>query len=101
MACLVWPNCYPAEATGVAPAPDFAAEEDDGALVEQAGKMLRQSIPAVVRALLEGAEKGGVTHIKLALELLGVDKGSFAGKKVHPEEKTMEEIFLEKWNREP
>jgi len=67
-------NLSGAVATEEGNAPDLETEEESyGQLMERAGRILRQGVPAVATALLNAAEKGGVTHIKLVLDLVGIE----------------------------
>ncbi len=70
-------------------------------LIDRARRTLMQAVPAVTRALAENAEKGSLPHIKLLLELLGLDGGELSSEEVHPPEKTLEQILMENWAKEP
>ena len=73
----------------------------DAELIEMARKSLMGAVTDSATALAEGASSGSVPHIKLLLQLVGLDEGSFAPVVVRPKEKTLEEIVMEHWYREP
>jgi len=70
-------------------------------LIEMARRSLIQAVPATATALADGAHKGSLPHIKLLMQLVGLDNGQLASKETRPKEKTMEEILMELWEQEP
>jgi len=80
-----------------------AAVGDKGSaeLIDDARKSLIKGVPKAATALVEGAVVGSVPHIKLLMQLVGLDDAGFAPVAVGPQEKTLEEIVMEQWNREP
>src|SRR5580704_8560739 len=72
----------------------------DAELIGLARKSLMEAVPQTVTALAEGASGGSVPHIKLLLQLVGLDEGGFTPNEVKPKEKTLEEIVMEHWYRE-
>lgn len=94
------------------PAPhDPEGEAEEGAasasgkcsaeLIDDARRSLMKAIPEAATALVDGATGGSVPHIKLLLQLVGLDEAGFAPVVVRPQEKTLEEIVMEQWYREP
>jgi hypothetical protein len=81
----------------VAPASGKGSAE----LIEDARTSLMKAIPRAATALVKGATGGSVPHIKLLLQLVGLDEAGFAPVVVRPQEKTLEEIVMEQWYREP
>ena len=73
----------------------------DAELIDMARKSLMGAVGDTATALAEGASGGSVPHIKLLLQLVGLDEGAFAPVVVRPKEKTLEEIVMEHWYREP
>ena len=69
--------------------------------IDDARKSLMKAIPGTATALVKGATGGSVPHIKLLLQLVGLDEAGFAPVVVRPQEKTLEEIVMEQWYREP
>lgn len=80
-------------------APDSG--KSDGELIDMARKSLMEAVLQTTTALANGAKQGSVPHIKLLLQLVGLDEAGFAPVVVRPKEKTLEEIVMEQWNREP
>ena len=78
-----------------------AGEKGSAELIDDARKSLIEGVPKAATALVEGAVDGSVPHIKLLMQLVGLDEAGFATVAVRPQEKTLEEIVMEQWNREP
>jgi hypothetical protein len=78
-----------------------AAGQTHGELIQSARKSLMDAIPGSAKALADGASSGSVPHIKLLLQLVGLDDGELAPETVRPREKTLEEILMEQWRKEP
>ena len=70
-------------------------------LIDDARRSLMKAIPGTATALAEGATSGSVPHIKLLLQLVGLDEAGFAPVVAKPQEKTLEEIVMEQWYQEP
>ena len=70
-------------------------------VIETARKELMEAIPRVMDALIAEARRGSVQHIKLVLQLMGLEEGGLASKDMRPKEKTLEEILMEQWEKEP
>jgi hypothetical protein len=80
-------------------APD--GNKSDAELIDVARKSLMEAVPETATALADGAKEGSVPHIKLLLQLVGLDEAGFAPIVVRPKEKTLEELVMEQWYREP
>ena len=78
-----------------------AGGKGNAELIGDARKSLMEGVPKAANALVEGAVVGSVPHIKLLMQLVGLDEAGFAPVAVRPQEKTLEEIVMEQWNREP
>ncbi len=88
------------------PAEDAGETLDEGErnvaeTIESARRTLMDAVPKSAKALAEEAETGSVPHIKLLLQLVGLDEGKLVSDEVKPRERTLEEIFMERWNSEP
>jgi len=70
-------------------------------LIGQAREQLVESIPAIAATLVMEARLGSVSHMKLLLHLLGIDHGGLGAPENRPVEKTLEEILMEQWAKEP
>jgi hypothetical protein len=81
--------------------PGTRADWSDAELIGLARKSLMEAVPDAAAALADGASGGSVPHIKLLLQLVGLDEDGFTPKEVKPKEKTLEEIVMEHWYREP
>jgi len=79
--------------------PDSSA--NDAELIDIARKSLMGAVRDTATALADGAKEGSVPHIKLLLQLVGLDEAGFAPVVVKPKEKTLEEFVMEHWYREP
>jgi len=77
------------------------AGKTDAELIDMARKSLMGAVHDTATALAEGASGGSVPHIKLLLQLVGLDKAGFAPIVVRPKEKTLEDFVMEHWYREP
>jgi len=82
------------------PAGDEGRSRRQG-LIDRARRSLEESIPEVAAKLAEQAKEGSVAHMKLLLQLLGLDDGGFVVVEPGKREKTLEEILLEEWHKEP
>lgn len=91
------------EAPDPAPAEGRASVDgkSDAELIDMARKSLIEAVPESATALAEGASSGSVPHIKLLLQLVGLDQAGLAPVVVRPKEKTLEEFVMEQWYREP
>ncbi len=79
--------------------PDVGSERK--ARIENATLTLENALPAVVGKLADEAAKGSVSHMKLLLQLLGLEDGALSRKDEGPRERTLEEILMEQWRNEP
>ena len=70
-------------------------------LIDDARKSMIEGVPKAATALVERAVVGSVQHIKLLMQLVGLDEAGFAPAAVRPQEKTLEELVMEQWYREP
>jgi len=70
-------------------------------LIGQAREKLVESIPAIAARLVTDAKQGSVSHMRLLLHLLGIDYGGLGDRENRPVEKTLEEILMEQWAKEP
>ena len=59
-----------------------------------------EALPEVMRTLLEQVKNGSVPHLKVVLELTGLDKDEAAPRRSKPKEKTLEQILLEQWRKD-
>ncbi len=75
--------------------------QSNSELIDIARKTLMEAVPESASALAEGAGQGSVAHIKLLLQLVGLDDGELASKEVRPQEKTLQAILMDLWNKEP
>jgi hypothetical protein len=80
---------------------DEPARSSQTRLIRRARWLLVNALPQLAVALAEQAEKGSVPHMKLLLEMLGLDKGGFAAREIKVKERTLEEILMEQWHKEP
>jgi hypothetical protein len=71
------------------------------AWIDRARRSLQESIPDVAAKLAEKAKEGSVAHMKLLLQLVGLEDGGFVVVEPGKREKTLEEILLEEWHKEP
>ncbi len=71
------------------------------ARIEKAAITLEGSLQPVIEKLTEEAKKGSVSHMKLLLQLLGLEDGALGRQEEGPREKTLEEILMEQWRNEP
>ena len=78
-----------------------AGGQTDKELIQSARRSLMQAIPETACALATGASGGSVPHIKLLLQLVGLDEGSMGPETAKRREKTLEEIVMEQWRKEP
>jgi hypothetical protein len=60
-----------------------------------------KALPKSATQLAEKASEGSVPHLKLLLELVGLDDGGMVLREAAPKEKTLEEILMERWAMEP
>jgi hypothetical protein len=58
-------------------------------------------VPEVADKLVKDAKTGSVQHVKLLLQVLGLEKGGMKPRTSGPREKTLEEIIMECWEKEP
>jgi hypothetical protein len=80
--------------------PDTGGQTDEE-LIHSARRTLMKAVPASAEALAKGVGSGSVPHIKLLLQLVGLDEGGLCPEIVRPREKTLEEIVMEQWRKEP
>ena len=73
----------------------------DAELIDIARRSLMGAVPDTATALADGAKEGSFQHIKLLLQLVGLEEGGLAPVVVRPKEKTLEEFVMENWYREP
>jgi hypothetical protein len=66
-------------------------------LLSESRRTLHASLPKLMQKLVEEAEKGSVTHLKLLLQLMGLEDGGLQVQELRPKEKTLEEILRERW----
>jgi hypothetical protein len=69
--------------------------------IDRARRTLEEAIPEVAAKLAEQAKEGSVAHMKLLLQLLGLDDDGFVIAEARPQEKTLEQILLEEWQKQP
>jgi hypothetical protein len=69
--------------------------------IDCARRTLEEAIPEVAAKLAEQAKEGSVAHMKLLLQLLGLDEDGFVIAEARPQEKTLEQILLEEWHKQP
>lgn len=69
-------------------------------VIDLARRSLFDAIPGSAVALADGAKEGSVPHIKLLLQLVGLDDGELAIVVVQPEEKAFADSISEVWDRE-
>ncbi len=69
--------------------------------IREAGRTLMDAVPDVSMKLAEEARKGNIQHMKLLLQLLNLDEGGLTPREAGPKEKTLEEILMEQWHKEP
>ena len=93
---VVMPGSDVPVAEAVEPGERSAAE-----LVGSARKSLMEAVPAAATALANDATKGSVPHIKLMMQLVGLENAGFAPVAEQRQEKTLEEILMEKWKQVP
>ncbi len=78
-----------------------AADPSHNARIDKARVTLEGSLQGVIEKLKDEATKGSVSHMKLLLQLLGLEDGALRRKEEGPREKTLEEILMEQWRNEP
>jgi hypothetical protein len=61
---------------------------------------LAADLPDVMKTLLEHAKRGSVGHLKLLVQITGVDQQPGLREPAKPREKNLEEILMEQWARE-
>ena len=69
--------------------------------IAMARKELVESLPDVARKLVTDAKTGSIPHMKLLLHLLGLEDGGLTPKQRARREKTLEEIVMEQFRKEP
>jgi hypothetical protein len=70
-------------------------------MIDEVRDTMTRSLPGSAAALAEKAREGSVPHIKLMVQMLGLDKGAFVPAESRPPEKQLAEILLEQWNQLP
>ena len=68
------------------------------------GKARRELVDAlteVATKLATEAKAGSIPHMKLLLQLLGLEDGGLTPQKSSRREKSLEEIVMEQWRKEP
>jgi hypothetical protein len=68
------------------------------------GKARRELVDAlteVATKLAMEAKAGSIPHMKLLLQLLGLEDGGLTPKERSKREKSLEEIVMEQWRKEP
>ena len=70
-------------------------------LIERARNRLLGALPDMATALAAKAKAGSAPHMRLLLQILDLYDGGLAEQQVQVKEKTLEEILMEQWNREP
>jgi hypothetical protein len=70
-------------------------------VIAKARRTLQEAVPEVATKLVEQAKTGNIPHMKLLLQLLGLEDGGLTPTRVGPREKTLEEVLMEQWNNEP
>jgi hypothetical protein len=69
--------------------------------IARARKLLVEVLPDVAEKLATDAKTGSISHMKLLLQLLGIEDGGLKPKQRSRREKTLEEILMEQWRKEP
>ena len=59
-----------------------------------------EALPEIMQTLLDQVKTGSVPHLKVVLELTGLDKAETAPRKDKREEKSLEAILLEQWRKD-
>ena len=59
-----------------------------------------EAMPDIMAKLLEEVIKGSVPHLKVVLELTGLDKAEVTPPRARRKEKSLETILLEQWKRD-
>ena len=80
---------------------DLATTASDAELIDKARRSLMVAVPDTANALADGAKEGSFQHIKLLLQLVGLEEGGLAPVVVRPTEKTLDEYVMEHWHRLP
>jgi hypothetical protein len=70
-------------------------------LLGRARRTLQEAVPKVADKLVEEANKGSVPHIKLLLQLLGLEDGGLDIKQAGAESRTLEQVLMDQWHRQP
>lgn len=69
-------------------------------VIDRARKSLMDAVLDSVKALADGAKDGSLAHIKLLLQLVGLDEGELAPVVVEPRKKSFADSIFEAWVRE-
>lgn len=60
-----------------------------------------EALPEIADTLLEQARKGSVAHLKLLVQLSGLDRGDLVPKAAKRRGKSLEAILMDEWSKEP
>ena len=60
-----------------------------------------EALPEIAETLLKQAKKGSVAHLKLLVQLSGLDRGELVPKAQKRKGKSVTATLLEEWRREP
>ncbi len=69
--------------------------------IDQARRSLVEAMPDAAKALGAKAGDGSFSHMKLMVQLLGLEKGGLKPRQKVKREKTLEQILQEQWEKEP
>ena len=61
---------------------------------------LAEELPAVTRTLLREAKKGSIAHLKLLVQISGLDKGSVTPEPKKHKGRNLEQILMDEWAKE-
>ena len=86
--------------TGIHEVPKDAVRVNFPTALAEAKWIVAQALPHVSRKLAEDAKGGSVNHLKLFLEIAGLLKGGLAMPEEIRQEKTLEDLLNEQWEKD-
>ena len=72
----------------------------DQAMAE-ARRQFAEALPEIAAMLLVGAKDGSISHLKLLVELGGLEKGSLGPTVKKRKSKSLEEVLIAEWRKQP
>ena len=67
----------------------------------EARRQFAEALPEIAAMLLVGAKDGSISHLKLLVELGGLEKGSLGPTVKKRRSKSLEEVLIAEWRKQP